>query len=263
MGLLERLYIQSGFAVDYDRFRRVLTTMPLVAAAASFVTTLGVVGDLGLATVMASLSASAVLGSMLLRLLSYVSARRAHIEGGIIYLFSFMVPLLAIGAPLNQIIRRALETERDRVVAGELALMLRDMEVLGLDPITALVRSAERVPSQTYREMINVLVSAMRMTKRVDLAVLGRLEWLTRLRSIRLSGMIRSVTLIFEAYLVLGLIAPILLALIALMLSPIAPLQLFGIPLSFEDILLLSTLIYVPIINVVFYILFDQMLRNV
>ena len=263
MGVLERLYVQSGFAVEYAKFKRVLTAMPTVAAAVSFPSILVIAGDLVLASIVSALSAVTVLGAALLRLLSYVSARKSHIESGLIYLFSFMVPLLAIGAPLNHIVRRALETERDRVVAGELALILRDVEVLGLDPITALMRSAERVPSQTYREMVHVLANAMKMTRRVDLAVLGRLEWLTRLRSIRLSGIIRSVTLVFEAYLVLGLIAPILLALIALMLSPIAPLQIFGVPLGFEDILLLSILVYVPIINVVFYIVFDQILRSV
>ena len=263
MQLLQRLFVQSGFAVDYEKFKRTLTILPVLSAAAFSAITYVLIGDPILAVLMAAVAASVTFGSVLLRLVAYVSARRSHFEYGSIYLFSFIVPLLAVGSPPNVIFRRALESEQDRVIAEELALILRDVELLGLDPLTALMRSAERVPSQTYREMINVMVNAIKLTKRVDLAVLGRLEWLIRLRSIKLASVVRSLTIMFEAYLVMGLIAPIITALVAMMLSPIAPLQILGVTMRFEDILALATIIYVPIINAVFYILFDQMLRMV
>jgi len=72
-------------------------------------------------------------------------------------------------------VARIAETEGSRYIARELSLVVRDMAVMRSSPIDALVHSAERVPSQSYRETVNLSAGSSRIAERLDAVLMARL----------------------------------------------------------------------------------------
>jgi flagellar protein FlaJ len=71
------------------------------------------------------------------------------------------------------------------------------MIVMGATPEEALRNSAERVPSPAYRETVEVLTKASRITQRVDAVLLARLDWMLRAKQVKAQSLVRSLSLMF------------------------------------------------------------------
>ncbi len=255
------LYKLSGMAYPYRRYMVLLSAVPPASAAAA-----GLAAWVATGLPLAGLALGAAVGltalaAMVLYPLHLISARRTHFEVNLPYTLGVLLPLLTAGVPLGRAVARVAETEEDRYIARELSLVVRDMAVMGSSPIDALMHSAERVPSQSYREAVNLLARSSRITERLDAVLMARLDWMLRQKQIRAASLVRSLAVLFEMYVIAVQLLPILIAIVSLSLSPLGPLQIGPLSLDPLTVLVLSGLIYSPLAGAVFYILFDSSLN--
>ncbi|ABL88561.1 type II secretion system protein [Pyrobaculum islandicum DSM 4184] len=259
-GLLYELYRQSGLAFSYRRYLATLTAAPAGAAAAAGAAGLLLLGPAAGAA-FAAIAGLLAFAGLLLYPVHLVSARRSHFENNFVYTLSVLLPLLAAGVPLGRAVTRLAEVEDDRYIARELALAAREMVVMGSSPEEALRNSAARVPSPTYRETVEVLTKAARITQRVDLVLLARLDWMLRAKQVRAQSLVRSLSLMFEVFVVAVMLLPIMVYIVALSFSPLGALQVGGLALDPLTLMVLIGLVYTPVMGVVFYLIFDSITK--
>lgn len=256
--LLFRLYRLSGLAFPYRRYLALLAAAPPAAGAAAALAAVLLTGSPAGAALGAAVGLVAFAG-LLLYPIHLVSARRSHFESGLVYTLATALPMLAAGIPLQRVLERLAEVEADPFIRRELALVVRDMAA-GVPPMEALRRSAERVPSPSYRELVWLMEGAAATTGRLDAFLASRLDWMLRVRRARAAALVRSLSLLFEAYIVATLLLPMLLYILAIALSPLGALAIGGISLDPTAVMLLGA-IFSALVGVVFYVAFDSMLK--
>jgi flagellar protein FlaJ len=258
MRLFYELYRQSGLAFSYRRYMAALALVPLAAGAAAGVAGLLLLGPLAGAAfgLMAALLAFA---GLVLYPVHLVTARRSHFENNFVYTLGVLLPLLAAEVPLGRAVTRLAEVEEDKYIARELALAAREMIVMGATPEEALRNSAERTPSPTYRETVEVLTKAARITQRIDIALLARLDWALRTKQVKAQSLVRSLSLMFEIFVVAVMLLPLMVYIVALSFSPLGNLEVGGLGIDPLMLMMLMGLVYTPIVGFVFYLIFDSM----
>lgn len=260
--LLFQLYKQTGLLLPFSRYVRLIKVGPPIAGAAAALMValllplppeLRFIGGVavGAATGLTSLALLVMYPVML------VSRRRTHFESSFIYTLGFMIPLIAARLPLDRVVRVVAETEPDREIAREFRLIVRDIVALGMDPLEALRASGERTPSQSYREVVEVMSEAGRLTERLEEFLLARHEWMLRVKTIRLAAMIRSMALLFETYSVIAILLPVLVAVMAVALSPLGGIAIGSLTLGPVEVLAFTAFVYAPLVGVLFYVLFS------
>jgi flagellar protein FlaJ len=257
MRLFYELYRQSGLAFSYRRYMAALVLAPLAAGAAAGVAGL-LLGPLAGAAfgLMAALMAFA---GLVLYPVHLVTARRSHFENNFVHTLGVLLPLLAAGVPLGRAVTRLAEVEEDKYIARELALVAREIIVMGAAPEEALRNSAERTPSPTYRETVEVLTKAARITQRVDVVLLARLDWALRTKQVKAQSLVRSLSLMFEIFVVAVMLLPLMVYIVALSFSPLGALEVGGLGIDPLTLMMLMGLVYTPIVGIVFYLIFDSM----
>ncbi len=187
-----------------------------------------------------------------------VTARRNHFENNFVYTLGVLLPLLAAGVPLGRAVTRLAEVEEDKYIARELALATREMIVMGAAPEEALRNSAERTPSPTYRGTVEVLTKASRITQRVDVVLLARLDWMLRAKQVKAQSLVRSLSLMFEIFVVAVMLLPVMVYIVAQSFSPLGALEVGDLAVDPLTLMALLGLVYVPTVGFVFYIIFDS-----
>ncbi|NAZ33224.1 MAG: flagellar biosynthesis protein FlaJ [Pyrobaculum sp.] len=257
MRLFYEPYRQSGLAFSYRRYMAALALVPLAAGAAAGVAGLHLGTPAGAAFgIMAALLAFA---GLVLYPVHLVTARRSHFENNFVYTLSVLLPLLAAEVPLGRAVTRLAEVEEDKYVARELALATREMIVMGAAPEEALQNSAERTPSPTYRETVEVLTKAARITQRIDIVLLARLDWALRTKQVKAQSLVRSLSLMFEIFVVAVMLLPLMVYIVALSFSPLGALEVGALGIDLLTLMILMGLVYTPIVGFVFCLIFDSM----
>jgi len=258
MRLFYELYRQSGLAFSYRRYVTALVVAPLAAGASAGVAGLFLLGPpAGLA--FGLMATFITFAGLVLYPVHLVAARRSHFENNFVYTLGVLLPLLAAGVPLDRAVARLAEVEEDRYIARELALAVREMVVMGASPEEALRNSAERTPSPAYRETVEVLTKAARFTQRVDLVLLARLDWMLRSKQVKAQALVRSLSLMFEIFVVAVMLLPIMVYIVALSFSPLGAFEIGGLSLDPLTLMALIGLIYTPVVGTIFYVIFDSM----
>ncbi len=90
-----------------------------------------------------------------------------------------------------------------------------------------------------------------------------KLEYLVRNKYNKLRSTTQALSLFMEIYLVAALLLPILLVLIVITLSPLGPVYLGQITLSPTLVLLITALVYSPIMGYIMYLLIDSVISSI
>ncbi|MGC9051199.1 type II secretion system F family protein [Pyrobaculum sp.] len=256
--MIYKLYRQSGLAFSYRRYLFILTVAPAAAGAAAGIGALFLLGPVA-AVAIGAVAALLTFAGVLLYPVYLITARRSHFENNFVYTLGVMLPLLAAGLPLGRVVTRLAEVEEDRFIARELALAAREMVVMGSSPEEALAHSAERVPSPSYRETVELITKSSRVTQRVDLVLMARLDWMLRAKQVKAQSLVRSLSLMFEIFVVVVMLLPLLVYIVALAFSPLGALQAGPMSVDPLTLMLFMALIYIPIVGFIFYVIFDSM----
>ncbi len=264
----DRLYIQSGYQINRDLLVTTSYLIPPVSITLILLSIFVYPLPFVLRYVFASTSANLLIGWALVWIMAVlkVRSRVVKFERGLITTLTILIPLLASRASLVEIVDVMSRVERDREIAREWRLILRDVFEGGLDILTALRRSIERVPSPQYADVMGLLIEASRVSDPTAVAtvMLLKLDYLIRSRYIRLRGVMQSLTMFVNIYIVFTLFMSFLSTLTALTMAPLGGLTIVrGITLD-PNLVLLVSAIGMPILAGLFtYTLIDMTLRGV
>jgi flagellar protein FlaJ len=192
-----------------------LALVPLAAGTAAGVAGLLLLGPPGGAA-FGLMAALLVFAGLVLYPVHLVATRRSRFENNFVYTLGVLLPLLAAGVPLGRAVTRLAEVEEDKYIARELTLAAREVIVMGATPEEALRSNAERVLSPAYRETVEVSTKASRITQRVDVVLLARLDWMLRAKQVKAQSLVRSLSLMFEIFVVVVMLPPIMVYIVAL-----------------------------------------------
>jgi len=258
-----RLYRLSGYTLNADVLRFVIAYIPLIEVPlvilAVFMKFVVIRNVLLIIVLVLIIDYVAVLLYALVR----VKTRAGHFDRGIITTLLTAIPLLASNATLIDVINTLALVERDPEIAKEFRIILRDVREGGLDVISAIRRSIERVPSQVYADIMGLLVESYRVSSNVADVLFLKLDYLIRNRFNRLRSTTQTLSFLLEIYLVMVLLLPILLVLMAITLSPLGPIYLGPLQLDPTLVLIITLLIYAPIMGYVSYILMDSTISSI
>ncbi|WP_243671588.1 type II secretion system F family protein [Vulcanisaeta sp. JCM 16161] len=174
-----------------------------------------------------------------------------------------MIPLVASGVTLEELVSTLATIERDPYIAREFRLILRDVREGGMDILTAIRASLDRVPSRTYNEVFGLIAESYLLSANLADILMLKLEYLIRNRYNKLRSTTQVLGLFMEIYLVAALLLPVLLVLIVITLSPLGPIYFGPIVLSPMLVLLITTLIYSPIMGYIIYLLIDSVISSI
>ncbi|OYT26202.1 MAG: hypothetical protein B6V02_02185 [Thermoprotei archaeon ex4572_64] len=259
-------YRLSGYSYNKDLIYKILTTSVKSITILSITTAILVVLNLHSLIIFPIIALTAnglLLSSTIIYVLHLVNVRRKVFDEKFMYTLSYMIPMISANIPLIEILRTVYRTERDRIIKREFGLIIRDVVEGGYDVLSSIRNSIERVPSTIYRDVMNLILEGYKLTSELGSVLLTKLEALIRSKTIRLRQLITSMTLLFQMYVVLAFLLPVLVVIIAISLSPLGPLSLGFIQLDAAALMILLTIIYSPIIAYTFYIIFDTVLAYV
>ena len=260
---VDRLYRLSGYTLNANVLRFVIAYIPLIEVPlvilAVFVHFVVIRSVLLIIVLALMIDYMAVLLYALVR----VRIRAGHFDRGIITTLLTAIPLLASNATLMDVINTLALVERDPEIAREFRIILRDVREGGLDVISAIRRSVERVPSYVYADIMGLLVESYRVSSNVADVLFLKLDYLIRNRFNRLRSTTQTLSFLLEIYLVMALLLPILLVLITITLSPLGPMYLGPLQLDPTLALIMTLLIYAPIMGYVSYILIDSTMGSI
>ncbi len=278
---IDRMYELSGYRIDRNFYKKftLYSVYSIFALLAIFVVTAPFAIYRILVFVSISISTSIILFILLisvalvyLNALMYVYKRMVHFNERLIYTLSNMIPLIATRASLVEVFSRLYYFERDPEIKHELYLILKEC-TLGEDIITALVRSINRVPSQIYRDIISSLIEGLKVSQSpVDLLI-DKLASLLERKRLTLKHTVTELTLFFQSFVILGLLAP---AIVIAVYSAFSTFSLRHITTSLFSkyflitpplgnvfgISLLLALVYSPFLSLIFYLIFDSIMSK-
>ena len=254
---VNRLYMLSGYDFDRDFMAVVATYAPIAIAALALayaLTPVAVLRNILLIVIIVMLIDYL---SVLMYMNAKVYVRASHFEKYLTNTLMVIIPLVASGATLEELISTLASVERDPYIAREFKLILRDSREGGMDILTALRMSLNRVPSRTYSEVFGLVTETYLISANLADVLMLKLEYLVRNKYNRLRSATQVLSLFMEMYLVIALLLPILLVLIIITLSPLGPIYLGPIALDPILVLLITALVYSPVMGFVMYLLID------
>ncbi len=152
----EKIYRASGIDEPYEIYMSIVifllvVTTPIVFSLTTFLHTILLRFKLTYA-IIASIPLTLSIELMVFALLIYypvyrVYSRRTVVNSRLPYTVAYMASLASAGLGVERIVERSVEVEDDPNIRRELALILRDIKVFGLDTSSALSRAIERSPS--------------------------------------------------------------------------------------------------------------------
>lgn len=261
-GYVNRLYLLSGYDFNRDFVIVIAMYTPIIVAAlvvAYVLAPMSLVRGLLLLVVIALLVDYL---SVLVYINAKVYVRTSHFERYLTNTLMIMIPLIASGVTLEELINTLAIIEGDPYIAREFRLILRDVREGGMDVLTALRTSLNRVPSRTYGEIFSLITETYLISANLADVLMLKLEYLVRNKYNKLRGVTQVLGLFMEIYLIIALLLPILLVLIVITLSPLGPIYLGPITLSPTLALIITTLVYSPIMGYVMYILIDSTISS-
>lgn len=188
------------------------STIVSFAIVATIVTVLG--AEVWLALVYA-LGAGILLGAMVFSILYFLpnllaSSRRKRMELELPYVASHMSILATAGIAPTRMFKLLEDSKTTPEVASDSNEIVRDVEVLGQDIMTALELERDRSPSSVFADVLEGLVATIRSGGNLKNYLLDATHTIMDLRRIAAKQLIESLSVFAETYVSLMIVFPLL-----------------------------------------------------
>ncbi len=154
---VNKLYSLSGYDFNRDFVTVVVMYTPVIIIALIVTYVLAPISVIRSITLLAVIVLLIDYLSVLVYMNAKVYVRSSHFERYLINTLMVMIPLVASGVTLEELISTLAIIEGDPYIAREFRLILRDVREGGMDILTALRASLDRVPSRTYGEIFGLI----------------------------------------------------------------------------------------------------------
>jgi flagellar protein FlaJ len=182
------------------------------------------------------------------------SLKRA-LEDGLPFISGYMAILAGAGVPVANMFRSLAKIDASLAVSSEARTIVRDMELFGMDVLSALEEASRRTPSSRFKELLEGLIATMHSGGNMEKYLAHRSRQYMRLKKIALRRFADTLGVLAEFYVVLLVAGPLILV---VMLGVMAMLGGGGQGLLDPRLFLyLLTYLGIPLGSMVFLILLD------
>lgn len=183
-------------------------------------------------------------------------ARATRITGELPYYIGYMATLSASGLPLERIFKAIAGEESKEEIVKDARVMSRNLEILGMDILTALKDIIERAPPGPYSELLEGLVTTVESGGSLKEYFTATAKVQLEEKKLLLRKMTASLGIVSELYTILLIVFP-LLAIIMLSIMAIMTPKLAG--LSLTTLMQMLTYGFVPLFGIVMLLMIDAM----
>jgi len=200
--------------------------------------------------------ASSLIGFYAYPLLRADSLKRS-LEDELPFTTGYLSILAGAGVPPAQMFRSLAQIDSSLAVSQEARLIVRDVELFGVDVVSALSSASKRTPSDKFRELLEGFIATVHSGGDLARYLSERSRHYMRLKRISLRRLADTLGVLAEFYVVMLVAGPLILV---VMLAVMAMLGGGGVTGMLDPRLMLHLLTYlgIPIGSIVFLILLDM-----
>jgi flagellar protein FlaJ len=256
---------KAGLKLSLQSYASMLIMLTGIGALASFLSVASIVGFAGsplLLVFIFAIGISVMLGSLVFGVLYIIpgmlaSSRRSKMDRELPFVASHMSILAAAGIPPTRVFKLLSDSVTTPEVASDSNEIVRDVEILGNDIMTAIETERQRSPSRAFAEMLEGLVATIRSGGNMKSYLLDSTRTIMDLRRIAAKQLIETLGAFAEVYVTLLIVFPLL---IIVMFSVMALIGggLGGI--SVTSMMVFVTYLIIPICGVAVIVMLDTML---
>jgi flagellar protein FlaJ len=178
------------------------------------------------------------------------------LEDGLPFISGYMAILAGAGVPVANMFRSLAQVDESFAISSEARKIVRDMELFGMDVISALEAASKRSPSVRFKELLEGLIATMHSGGNIERYLAQRSRFYMKLKRIGLKRFSDTLGVLAEFYVVLLVAGPLILV---VMFGVMAMLGGGGQGLLDPRLLLyLLTYLGIPLGSIVFLILLDM-----
>lgn len=246
-------YVSLAFFLPSISFLSVLGTTLAVTFMLQVPALIGVLFAIGMST----LSAVFVFGIIYAYPALLAISRRKRLDLELPYVASHMSILAAAGIPPARMFKLLEDSVTTPQVASESNEIVRDVEVLGNDIITALEAERARSPSRVFSEVLEGLVATIRSGGNMKNFLLDTTRSMMDLRRVASKQMVESLASFAEIYVTLLVVFPLL---IIVMFSVMAMIGGGLGGMSVTTLMIFVTYVIIPLCGIAVIVMLDSML---
>lgn len=198
--------------------------------------------------------AFSIIGFYLYPIIKADSAKRS-LEAGLPFTTGYLSILAGAGVPPTQMFRSLANIDASLAVCQEAKNIVRDVELFGVDAISALESASKRTPSEKFRELLEGFIATMHSGGELNKYLSDRSSQYIRLKRIALRRLGDTLGVLAEFYVVLLVAGPLIMVVMLAVMAMLGG----GVPGLLNPKLLLNLLTYVgiPIGSAIFLIMLD------
>jgi len=182
---------------------------------------------------------------------------KRSLEDELPFTTGYLSILAGAGVPPAQMFRSLAQIDSSLAVSQEARLIVRDVELFGVDVVSALSSASKRTPSEKFRELLEGFIATVHAGGDLARYLSERSRQFMRQKKISLRRLADTLGVLAEFYVVLLVAGPLILV---VMLAVMAMLGSGGVVGMFDPRLLLYLLTYlgIPLGSIIFLILLDM-----
>lgn len=249
--------LKSGLLVDHQAYIGFIlfTSILALAVILPFTVIIGISGLAG-STFSALSVPIGLFGSAIVFLLLYLypklktAGRKGKMDSSLLFTASFMSILAGSGMSPDKIFRRLAVTSNLAGIQEEARLVVRDIDLLGSDFLTALENAVRRSPSRLYTELLEGLISTIHSGGDLGGFLYTKTEDMMAIEHDAVKGFLNKLAMLADAVLSVIVVLPLMIIIIFATTSVIP----VGI-LSNPFVLYLFIYVMMPLFGFVFLII--------
>ena len=180
---------------------------------------------------------------------------KRSLDDNMAFAAGYMAILAGAGVPPNNLFRSLSNLPRNLAIVDESRRITRDVELFGMDLITALENASRRTPSQTFRELLEGLIATIHSGGSLATYLLQRSRQGMKSKRMALRKFSDTLGMLSEFYVSLLVAGPLIFVVMLVVMAMLGGTGL-GI-MSPALLLMLLTYIGIPVGSVVFLVVLD------
>jgi len=182
------------------------------------------------------------------------SSRSSRIEQDLSTWAAAMMAYVSSGLTFPEALKRSASALRNGPLRRELETVIRDSEVLGSDPRSALLAMAQRSPSQLLREILVGAIDAMDSGKDLSSYFRDSLAYVLNYRRNYLRKLANDVALAAELFVMIFVVTPLVLAILLAVMGSMS----VGAQPYYGELLAVIAFAFVPLVGLGYLLLVDS-----
>jgi flagellar protein FlaJ len=178
------------------------------------------------------------------------------LEDALPFISGYMAILAGAGVPVANIFRSLAKADVSLAISSEARTIVRDMELLGMDVLSALEAASKRTPSARFKDLLESLIATVHSGGNMAKYLAQRFRHYVGLRKIALRQFADTLGVLAEFYVVLLVAGPLILVVMFAVMA-----MLGGGGQGWLDprfLLYLLTYLGIPLGSIVFLIILDM-----